>query len=197
MASAAQKMMKDSDEMDMTPMIDIVFNLLIFFMVVSDLTQKDLANLTLPLAYKAQEDRDDDPDDRVILNVDNSGQILYKGEAINLDRLGQALRDAKRTYKRIKRMKEPNNPHAGEEKIAEGVYASKLFVLLRADKDTPWQHVQWLMTIMAEQKFYKLQFACKKFIGSGYRWDLPDGKEEIEQLDGRFPSKKSQTGGGE
>ena len=196
MASTARKMMQDSDEMDMTPMIDIVFNLLIFFMVVSDLTQKDLANLTLPLAYKAVEDKDDDPDDRVILNVDNSGQVLYRGEPINLDRLGEALRDAKRTYKRIKRMKEPNDPHAGEEKIAEGVYASKLFVLLRADKDTPWQHVQWLMTIMAEQKFYKLQFACKKYVGAGYHPETVEGKEEIDQLDGRSVSTMSKAEAG-
>ena len=41
---ARKKKRVDQDlEMDMTPMIDIVFNLLIFFMLISDLTNKDIA----------------------------------------------------------------------------------------------------------------------------------------------------------
>ena len=74
-------MQEDSGEMDMTPMIDIVFNLLIFFMVITDLSQKDIAELTLPIAYMASEDKDDDPDDRIILNIDKQGQLLFKGVA--------------------------------------------------------------------------------------------------------------------
>ena len=50
----------DDTEMNMTPMIDIVFNLLIFFMVVTDLTQQELANLVLPLAHTAVQDKDND-----------------------------------------------------------------------------------------------------------------------------------------
>ena len=181
MSKAVKKMMDDKGEMDMTPMIDIVFNLLIFFMVVSDLTQKDLANLTLPLAWKAQEDKDDDLDDRVILNVDNQGRILYRGKAINLDELGVALKAAKVQYN----LDQKSKGKVGDEDIGGGARASKLFVLLRADKDTPWQHVQWLMTIMAEKKLYKLQFACKKFVGAGYDPDTADGAAEIKGLDGK------------
>ncbi len=159
--------MNDAVEMDMTPMIDIVFNLLIFFMIVTDLQQKDLANLTLPIAYMAAEDKDNDPDDRVILNVDKYGQIMYRGRALNLDELGTVLRNQKDQYE-LKKKREGKGA-SGTVEIAPGVKASKLFVLLRADKDTPWQHVQWLMTIMAEQKLFKMQFATKKFMsGGGY-----------------------------
>ncbi len=163
--SKLSEMSQDSGELDMTPMIDIVFNLLIFFLVVSDLNQKDLAELTLPIAYMALEDKGNDPDDRVILNVDNRGQILFRGQRKNLDELGTILDQAVRVYN-IKTKGE------GFVEVAPGAKASKLFVLLRADKDTPWQHVQYLMTIMAERKLYKCQFACSKFIGKGY------GKEE-------------------
>ena len=174
---AARKMMDDKAEMDMTPMIDIVFNLLIFFMVVSDLTQKDLANLALPLAYMAQEDKDDDPDDRVILNVDDQGQLLYKSKAINLDELKTILENQKKYYN----AKMAAEGGSGYEEIPGGGKASKLYVLLRADKNTPWQHVQWLMTIMAEAKLYKLQFATKKFVsGAGYQL----GSSEVKALDG-------------
>ncbi len=83
---------------DLTPMIDIVFNLLIFFMVVTDLTQQELANLTLPLAHTSVQDKDNDEDDRIILNIDDKGQLLYKGKAISLDELGARLENAKRLY---------------------------------------------------------------------------------------------------
>ena len=160
MAKAVQKMVGGESELDMTPMIDIVFNLLIFFMLVTDLNQKDLADLTLPIAHMADEDKADDPDDRVILNVDKEGQVLYKSRAITLDELGTILDKTKRLYD----MKQKQKGKDGYEDVAPGVKASKLYVLLRADKDTPWQHVQWLMTIMAEQKLFKLQFATKRYI---------------------------------
>ena len=168
--SAAKKMMEDTAEMDMTPMIDIVFNLLIFFMVVTDLNQKELAELTLPIAYMAQEDKDDDPDDRIILNVDKYGFIQYRGKAVTLDELGSILHRAKEQY--VLKMKKQGK--SGVEKLPGGGEASKLYVLLRADKDTPWQHVQWLMTIMAEQKLYKMQFATKKFRDGFYKKDEAD-----------------------
>ena len=149
-----------SAELDMTPMIDIVFNLLIFFMLITDLQQKDIVDLTLPLANMAVEDQDNDPDDRVILNVDKQGRILYKQRPISLDELGTIIDTAKRVYD----LKMKAEGKQGMEEVAPGVKASKLYVLVRADKDTPWQHVQWLMTIMAEQKLYKLQFATKQSI---------------------------------
>jgi len=173
--SAAKKMMDEKAEMDMTPMIDIVFNLLIFFMVVTDLTQKELAALTLPIAHMAAEDKDDDLDERVILNVDKVGRILYKGKAISLDELGTILRQRKDAYE----LKMRRKGQSGLEDIGNGAKASKLYVLLRADKETPWQHVQWLMTIMAEQKLYKMQFATRRFIGGTGPGGYEPGEQEM------------------
>ena len=34
-------------------------------------------------------------------------------------------------------------------------------MLLRVEKDAPWRHVQWVLAILEEQKFYKLQFGVK------------------------------------
>ena len=36
-------------EIDMTPMIDVVFLLIVFFMIVVDLTQQDIVQLELPV----------------------------------------------------------------------------------------------------------------------------------------------------
>jgi biopolymer transport protein ExbD len=170
-SEALNEMSGGSAELDMTPMIDIVFNLLIFFMLITDLNQKDIVDLTLPLAHMAVEDKDNDPDDRVILNIDKEGKILYKLRAISLDELGAIIDKAKRVYDAKMRLEGKE----GMEEVAPGVKASKLYVLVRADKDTPWQHVQWLMTIMAEQKLYKLQFAAKQSID--HEWG---GEREAE-----------------
>jgi biopolymer transport protein ExbD len=160
--------------MDMTPMIDIVFNLLIFFMVITDLNQKDIANLTLPIAHMATQDKDDDPDDRLILNIDKEGQLLYRERPKSLDQVATLLANAKRLYHLKQTAKKKGL--SGYETVAGGAEASSLFVLLRADRDTPWQHVQWLMTIMAEQKLFKLQFGTKKYADSDY----PTEKERKE-----------------
>jgi len=163
--SAAKDMQASEDAaMNMTPMIDMVFNLLIFFMLISDLNQKDLVELTLPVAYMAEEDKGQEEDDRVILNVDKYGAIMWKSQQRTLDELGTILSTARDRYE----LKMRQQGKTGLEDIGGGNKASKLYVLLRADRDTPWQHVQWLMTIMAEQKLYKLQFATKKFRDGNY-----------------------------
>jgi len=163
MSKARELASEDEGKMDMTPMIDIVFNLVIFFMLVTDINQKDLAELTLPLAHKAQDDDGKDPDDRLILNISRDGRILVKSEVKTLDDLGTFLERAKDNYNARQQLAGKQ----GSEDMS-GQKVSKLFVLLRADKDTPWQHVQYVMTIMSEQKIYKLQFATKKYLDGGY-----------------------------
>jgi biopolymer transport protein ExbD len=147
------------DNMNMTPMIDMVFNLLIFFMLITDLKTKDLAEMTLPVAYMAEDDKGQETDDRVVLNIDVYGGLMWKGKPVNMDELGTVLSSARDKYE----LKMRQEGKSGMEDLPGGGKASKLYVLLRADKDAPWQHVQWLMTIMSEQRLYKLQFATKKF----------------------------------
>jgi biopolymer transport protein ExbD len=104
------------------------------------------------------------------------GQLLFKSKPINLDELKTILENQKKYYN----AKMAAEGGSGYEELPGGGKASKLYVLLRADKNTPWQHVQWLMTIMAEAKLYKLQFATKKFVGgTGYY-----GPDEAKALDG-------------
>ncbi|MEE9391140.1 MAG: biopolymer transporter ExbD [Planctomycetota bacterium] len=55
-------------EMNMTPMIDIVFQMILFFIIITDYTQKDIALLTLPWSTAGQDDEGDDPT-RIIINI--------------------------------------------------------------------------------------------------------------------------------
>jgi biopolymer transport protein ExbD len=186
MSAAADMQGEENCAMNMTPMIDCVFNLLIFFMLITDLNQKDLVDLTLPVAHKAEDDKGQEEDDRVILNVDKYGQVIWKQKIVNLDELGTILASAKDRYELKMRQK----GGTGLEDIGGGAKASKLYVLLRADKDTPWQHVQWLMTVMAEQKLYKLQFATKKFRSGDYT------EAEANALDARTQKEVLASEGG-
>ncbi|MGQ0612264.1 MAG: ExbD/TolR family protein [Planctomycetaceae bacterium] len=172
---------EDECKMDMTAMIDIVFNLVIFFMLVTDINQKDLAALTLPLAHMSQDDDGKDGDDRLIVNISQEGVILIKDQTKSLDALATFLEAAKRGYDARQALL---GKEGSEEKAGQKV--SKLFVLLRADKDTPWQHIQYIMTIMAEAKIYKLQFGTKKYLDGFYV--NPDGSFKVpseKQLGGK------------
>jgi biopolymer transport protein ExbD len=70
----------DEQEMDMnmTPMIDVVFLLIIFFMVITDLTQQDLEELKLPTAENAQPDKPKPDEFRPVVNIKQDGSIWVK-----------------------------------------------------------------------------------------------------------------------
>jgi hypothetical protein len=52
--------------------------------------------------------------------------------------------------------------NAGESALVllpDGNHASRLFVSIEVEPTVPCQHVQWLMTVAAEQKYYKLELS--------------------------------------
>ena len=67
-------------EMDMTPMIDIVFQLIIFFMLITDMSQKELETLILPVAITASPDTPDPTEIRPVVNIVSDGSIYVMGE---------------------------------------------------------------------------------------------------------------------
>jgi len=80
------KLQKTDDEqemeMNMTPMIDVTFLLIIFLMVITDLTQQDLEDLQLPVAQNAQPDKPDPEDFRPVVNIKQDGSIWVKRKKI-------------------------------------------------------------------------------------------------------------------
>ena len=138
-------------EMNMTPMIDVVFQLIIFLMLANDLTRKEIEELTLPQALHATEDMGEKEKYRVIVNLvkgKNGGEpkLMVKGNSYNLIEFKQYLR-----------------PQAERDREQDSVRASSLYVLIRADKDARWQDVQYVMQACAdpEIRVYKLQFATE------------------------------------
>ena len=162
MAKKKKPLDAEDIELNMTPMIDVVFNLIIFFMVVTDLSQKELDELTLPRSDRAIEDKGDEEERRVIINIikaikpedggpwETTKNVLtrIKGKTYDLARLKEELfkhAEAKRD------LEHPSQP-------------SEIFVLIRCDQDVRWREVQWVMQACADPavRIYKLQLATKK-----------------------------------
>jgi biopolymer transport protein ExbD len=138
-------------EMNMTPMIDIVFQLIIFLMIANDMSRKEIEDLTLPTALHAQEDKGLNEKYRLIVNLlknERGGPpaLKVKGQDMDLAVFQQFLKS-----------------EADRNRENDAVRASELYVLVRADKDSRWQDVQWLMQACADPgiRVYKLQFATE------------------------------------
>jgi biopolymer transport protein ExbD len=141
-------------EMDMTPMIDITFQLIVFFLVANDLTRKEVEELELPQAVYGKEDKASEKDTRVIINIlkpDNPAdppkipEVKVKGKPYDLKDLSRFMRT-----------------RADQEREGTDAMApSAIYVLIRADRATPWQHVQYVMQVCADPtiRIYKMQFA--------------------------------------
>jgi biopolymer transport protein ExbD len=154
----------DDLELNMTPMIDVVFNLIIFFMIVTDMTQKELEDLKLPDSKASVEDKDDQDDVRVIINITKHREnwdtkreveIKIKAQKYDLAALKAHL------WKLAETKRNPDDP--------SGANPSEVYVLIRCDKDIPWKEVQWVMQACADPdvRIYKLQFATAEHDAEG------------------------------
>ncbi|MHC4780470.1 MAG: ExbD/TolR family protein [Planctomycetota bacterium] len=118
-------------EMNLTPMIDVVFQLIIFFMLVTEMAQADLEALTLPDASESAPDTGQV--ERIIVNIlkpEDEGRcrIKVKGREMNLGELRRHLRI------RAETSRDPGNPSL-----------STRPVLIRADRTTPFRYTQAVM----------------------------------------------------
>jgi len=110
-----------SCQIGIAPLIDVVFLLIIFFMVVSQFTQIEIEALELPPA--AQGKRPSDPlDKQIILNVHRDGLIRIASQDYSVDSFENLLQS------KLQRL--------------PGV---DLSILIRADRQTPWHLVRPLM----------------------------------------------------
>ncbi|MGQ0634607.1 MAG: ExbD/TolR family protein [Planctomycetaceae bacterium] len=87
----------DEPTLNLTPMIDVVFNLLIFFMVgtrFADLERE--FDVQLPQVVDAQPLTA--PPDEIVVNVFSDGRIVVGQQAVSLSELESRLREARGRY---------------------------------------------------------------------------------------------------
>lgn len=150
-------------DMNMTPMIDVVFLLIIFFMIITDLTQQDLEELELPVARYATPDKPDPDDLRPIVNTLYDGTMIVRREPYYQPEVDDAKPNP---FERLqnwlsivadKMEKEPINeddPNSAE------VPGDPL--LIRADQVTPFKFIQNIMQVCGKQgiQIWKVQLAA-------------------------------------
>jgi biopolymer transport protein ExbD len=127
-------------KLDMTPMIDIVFLLLVFFLYVTEMEEMDRrTGLQLPEADQA--DLEAPPEKPLVINLeytkDHARPIYYiEGNRVDIALLERQV-----------------HVLAVESKGTSPVS-------LRADERLDFQYLQEVMIILAREKLYKLSFKC-------------------------------------
>ncbi len=82
-----RKQVRKEARIDLSPLIDVVFLLLIFFMVSTTFLQDAGLNLELP----ESEHQEQGSSEAMIIQIDSSGKYYYKGEKITLQKLREIL----------------------------------------------------------------------------------------------------------
>ncbi|MCK5114721.1 MAG: biopolymer transporter ExbD [Phycisphaerae bacterium] len=128
-------------EISIAPLIDVVFLLIIFFMVVSQFTRVKLEAVSLPPASQG-ELPEEMSSRRVILNVHQDGRIINEGIEHDLLSLEQLLKMEKAE-------------HGG----------GRLTILIRSDRKTSWKTVREIMQVCAGEGLSRVKVAVTEAEG--------------------------------
>ncbi len=123
---------------NMTPMIDVVFQLIIFFLVASHLVKQE-AHLPLPLPTAGTGNQPaEESGPRVTLNIFENGGLLLAGQGVSLEELPQRL--------------------AKQQQLEQG----NLEVRIRADRRVPYALVSPVLTACARAGVWNVTFAVHR-----------------------------------
>lgn len=122
-------------EFELTPMIDVVFLLIAFFMTLISFISSELVELKLPEAEKAT--IPEEPGERQYISIDEDGQIYFGSSEISEANLTRQLTALKEELPALK-------------------------VFLRADSNTPHRYVNRVMDATAKAGIFDLIFASEK-----------------------------------
>jgi len=130
----------DDGGFDMTPMIDVTFLLIIFFMLITDLADVSKAKMKLPRAERAEPDDKVVPG-RVVLNILRNGDVVVMGQKYDDARLDNLL------------AMEAKISRAGS---TDG-FPSRA-ILIRADARTEFENVQHVMAMCMYRQLWRIAF---------------------------------------
>ncbi len=128
-------------DIDMTPMIDVTFLLLIFFVIISTLTRMETAaEVELPVADQSQTEDAPDPD-QLVINIEKDGDIYILGQKRTQAELSSLL--AKEARK----------------SLAKDGFSDQA-IIIRGDEELEYSKIQWLMKEYLANRIWKLRLAA-------------------------------------
>jgi len=145
-------------EPNLTPLLDVVFQLITFFMLVINFSNENYdQRVRLPVAGSARPVEDEKvlSEDRLILNIDPDGHLLFGGEV-------QPLHKAIQTIRHQADLIKINLKAGGQQLDSSGSLPTT--VVLRGDKDTTFASVLSLIKACQSNGFRK--FALKSMRSS-------------------------------
>ena len=138
-------------KMNMTPMIDCTFLLLVFFMIVSEMSSLNLEAISLP--YADQASREGLPEGSMLtINIKQddarSGHVRIMGQKYDKDKLAELVRkEAIKSGREV----DPKHPQ---------LRAHKLRVLVRCDRGAKYEMVQWVFDACSRSGVYRTILAA-------------------------------------
>ena len=134
---------EETIDLPMTPMIDIVFQLLIFFMVCS--TISDIVGnvkVVLPVSHYAAEDINPPPD-RLVINIEKNGEFKVGGSPRSDAEMQRLIAiEAKTSQDKTNKLQANRS------------------ILMRVDQGTKFRRVQQVMGWCTDRGLWKLSFAA-------------------------------------
>jgi len=134
-------------DVNMTPMIDAVFLLLMFFLIVSKLTESTLEALVIPYATYAVPDKASS--NRIVVNITPKGHIKIMGQRYTMKELAFFIEGE------VRRL------DGGIQKAMDQG-GSRLSVLIRLDSQTQYYHMQEVIRVMSVKGVLKIEIAARK-----------------------------------
>ena len=147
--SIRDEVFSEEHKPDLTPMIDMVFQLIIFFIVVSDFAAADRENVTPPKAIMAS-DEEQSKDKVVVVSVLPDGKIRILGRTYDEKTLEKFFWSAARN---AGMMPNPDDP---------GKQVSKLRVVIRADRNVDYEAVQKVFAACSKNGVFRTSISALK-----------------------------------
>jgi len=122
-------------ELDMTPMIDMTFQLICFFMVALSFDEADRSEKVRLPSSELAKPADAPFELPITLQLTREGTVLYAGEELALANLGSRLVNEVQVMERL------------------GKHPADATVIIRADGDAPTGKVQELIQACQERRF--------------------------------------------
>jgi biopolymer transport protein ExbD len=122
-------------EINIAPLIDVVFLLIIFFLTVSHITQVRVEALSLPQATEIEKPQQP-LSSNVIINVHEDGRIVVSGNSHDIDSLESMLRT-----------EQANVSNGG------------LSILLRGDREALWERISEIIRVLSKLGLNQIRVA--------------------------------------
>jgi biopolymer transport protein ExbD len=129
---------KPVGEIEIAPLIDVVFLLIIFFMIVSQMVHAEVEEVTLPEAASGDPVAEAQPG-KIIVNVPDSGELVISGRVYSQEAFADLLADEIRLRS-----------------------VENVSVLIRGDRKAPWEPVGRAMRTCAQRGVARVRVAVRE-----------------------------------